>query len=102
MIQIFSKSTQNIFRNPTKASTVEAYKMMNKIMFMSMGWDYVSELRPPTSLLFIPHLQPWWMISAGKNSRSGHQSALWQFYQNREDLEKWMVDFVYEAFLSYL
>jgi hypothetical protein len=34
-------------------------------MIMSMGWDYVSELRPPTGLLFIPHVtyergQPWW------------------------------------------
>jgi hypothetical protein len=25
------------------------------MMFMSMGRDYVSELWPPTSLLFIPH-----------------------------------------------
>jgi hypothetical protein len=25
-------------------------------MFMSMGWDYVSELRPPTGLLFIPQV----------------------------------------------
>jgi hypothetical protein len=32
---------------------------------MSMGWDYVSELRPPACLLFIPnvaceHGEPWW------------------------------------------
>jgi hypothetical protein len=32
---------------------------------MLMGWDYVSELRPPTGLLFIPqvmygHEEPWW------------------------------------------
>jgi hypothetical protein len=26
------------------------------IMIMSMGWDGISELRPPTGLLFIPHL----------------------------------------------
>jgi hypothetical protein len=25
-------------------------------MFMSMGRDYVSELLPPTGLLFIPHI----------------------------------------------
>jgi hypothetical protein len=26
------------------------------MIFMSMEWDYVSELRPPTSLLFIPQV----------------------------------------------
>jgi hypothetical protein len=35
-------------------------------MFMSMGWDYVSELRPPTSLLFILQMvykyeEPLWI-----------------------------------------
>jgi hypothetical protein len=25
-------------------------------MFMSMGWDDISELRPPTGLLFIPQM----------------------------------------------
>jgi hypothetical protein len=39
--------------------------MMMMIMIMSMGWDYVSELRPPTGLLFIPQViyacgEPWW------------------------------------------
>jgi hypothetical protein len=33
-------------------------------MFMSMGWDYVFEQRPPKSLLFIPHIiyeyEEWW------------------------------------------
>jgi hypothetical protein len=38
---------------------------MMMMMMMSMGRDYVSELRPPTSLLFIPqviyeHGEPWW------------------------------------------
>jgi hypothetical protein len=28
---------------------------MLSALIMSMGWEYVSELRPPTSLLFIPH-----------------------------------------------
>jgi hypothetical protein len=27
-----------------------------QMMIMSMGWDYVSELRPPTGLLLIPHV----------------------------------------------
>jgi hypothetical protein len=26
------------------------------MLFMSMGWDYVSELRPPVGLLFIPQM----------------------------------------------
>jgi hypothetical protein len=35
------------------------------MMIMSMGRDYISELRPPTGLLFIPqviyeHGEPWW------------------------------------------
>jgi hypothetical protein len=34
-------------------------------MIMSMGWGYVSELRIPTGLLFIPQViyecgEPWW------------------------------------------
>jgi hypothetical protein len=34
-------------------------------MFMAKAWYYVSELRPPTGLLFIPrvipeHWEPWW------------------------------------------
>jgi hypothetical protein len=34
-------------------------------LFMSMGWDYVPELRPPADVLFIPHMiheygQPRW------------------------------------------
>jgi hypothetical protein len=39
---------------------------------MSMGWDYVSELLPPTDILFIPHViyekgEQWWNdIKRGK------------------------------------
>jgi len=29
------------------------------LLFISMGWDYVSELRPPTGLLFIPQDDIW-------------------------------------------
>jgi len=34
------------------------------MMIMSMGWDYVSELRPPMDILFVPqviyeHGEPW-------------------------------------------
>jgi hypothetical protein len=38
--------------------------MMTTIMIMSMGWNYISELRPPTSLLFIVHC--WNDIDRGK------------------------------------
>jgi hypothetical protein len=35
------------------------------MMIMSTGRDYISELRPPTGVLFIPqaiyeHGEPWW------------------------------------------
>jgi hypothetical protein len=26
------------------------------LLFMSIGWDYVSELRPPAGLLFVPQV----------------------------------------------
>jgi hypothetical protein len=42
-------------------------------MIMLMGCDYISELRPPTGLLFIPlviyeHGETWWMMVTGENS----------------------------------
>jgi hypothetical protein len=46
---------------------------------MSMGWDYVSELRPPTALLFIPRViqergGSWWNdIDRGKTPDSSPQ-----------------------------
>jgi hypothetical protein len=51
------------------------------IIIMSMGWDYVSELRPPTGLLLIPtwHMSMenhGGMISAGENSWFIHQIFL--------------------------
>jgi hypothetical protein len=42
------------------------------MMFMSMGLDYISELRPPIGLLFTPqviyeHGGPWWSdVDGGK------------------------------------
>jgi hypothetical protein len=52
-----------------------------------MGWDYVSELRPPTGLLFIPrmiceHGERWWWCQLGINPYSSTR-ALWQSYQQR-------------------
>jgi hypothetical protein len=43
------------------------------MMIMSMGRDYVSELRPPTGLLFITqviceHEEPWWNLIDDDNS----------------------------------
>jgi hypothetical protein len=47
-----------------------------------MGWDYVSELRPPMGILLIPqviceHGEPWWWwCQLGDNSWLIHQSSL--------------------------
>jgi hypothetical protein len=48
------------------------------LMFMSMGWEYVTELRPPTDLLLIPPDDMWvWiygeMIFAGKTQELGEK-----------------------------
>jgi hypothetical protein len=44
---------------------IENHDSLLKMLFMSMGWDDVSEMRPPRGLLFIPqmtyeHGEPWW------------------------------------------
>jgi hypothetical protein len=54
------------------------WMMMIIIIIMSMGWDYVSELKLPTVLLFIPHMsmeKHGGMISKGVNWVI-HQSSL--------------------------
>jgi len=49
---------------------------------MAMGWEYVSEQRPPTSLLFVPQVihglgEPWCNgMLTEKNSSLLHQSSL--------------------------
>jgi hypothetical protein len=35
---------------------LDVYWNWNLLLFVLMGWDYVSELRPPTGLLFIPQM----------------------------------------------
>jgi hypothetical protein len=50
-------------------------------MMMSMVWHHVSELRPPTGILFIPQViyqygEPWWNDIGRRNSRLAHQSSL--------------------------
>jgi hypothetical protein len=42
-------------------------------MIVSMGWDYVCELRSPAGLLYIPqpiyeHGEPWWNDNDEENS----------------------------------
>jgi hypothetical protein len=39
---------------PTGTEDKVSYILQLLLLFMSMGWDYVSELRPPTGILFIP------------------------------------------------
>jgi hypothetical protein len=68
------------------------------MMTMSMWWDFVSELRPPTDLLFVPqkiheHGEPWWNdIERGKlvirpsELRVNHTSS--HLVVNQEELEK--------------
>jgi hypothetical protein len=57
------------------------------MMFMSMGRDYVSELWPPTSLLFIPHgkyenEEHGGMMSTEENFLYSYTRSLWQSYQH--------------------
>jgi hypothetical protein len=45
---------------------------------MPMGWDYVSELRPPTGLLFIPQMiydsgEPRWNSSDKKIPKNSEE-----------------------------
>jgi hypothetical protein len=60
----------------------ESFQLMRQcLLIMSMGWDYISELWPPTGLLFIHR---WYMsmeyhdgmILAGENSWFAHHSSL--------------------------
>jgi hypothetical protein len=56
------------------------------VIIIIMGWDYISELWPPMSLLFISqviyeHGEPLCMMLIGENSQFVHQNAIWQSYQ---------------------
>jgi hypothetical protein len=53
-----------------------------------MGWNYVSELRPPTGLFFIPrviceHGEPWWWWCRLGITPDSPTRVLWQSYQQR-------------------
>jgi hypothetical protein len=68
------------------------------------GWDYVSELLPPSGLLFIPHVicehgDPWWVMMQPDSSKR----ALWQFYQQFHlrqvgGIDEISENFVFQAF----
>jgi hypothetical protein len=50
-----------------------------KLLFISMDWDYVSELQPPTSLLFIPQIiyeygEPRWNHVDRRKSKSSEKN----------------------------
>jgi hypothetical protein len=72
----------------------EGMDLTHKWIIMSTGWDYVSELRPPTGLLFISpddslyeHGEPWWDDIDRGNSWFVHQSP-WQSYQQSHIVAK--------------
>jgi hypothetical protein len=73
----------------TLNDTVENFdaSMMMIIVVMSMGLDYVSELRPPTGLLFISQVmygcgEPWWNDDVNRGELLDLSTrALWHFYQ---------------------
>jgi hypothetical protein len=77
-----------------------------------MGWDYVSELRPPTGQLLIPqvtyeHREPWWNdIDNGKYDSSTW--GPWQSYKHehlvakQEELAKEIMNLAFEVSLSIL
>jgi hypothetical protein len=53
-----------------------------------MGWEYVSELRPPTGLFFIPrviceHGEPWWWWRRLEITPDSSNRAVWQSYHLR-------------------
>jgi hypothetical protein len=62
------------------------YWLIDRLIMM--GWDYVSELWPPTSLLFIPrvtcqHGGPWWWWCRLGITSDSSTRALWQPYRQR-------------------
>jgi hypothetical protein len=68
------------------------------IIIISMWWDYVSDLRQPTGLLFIPqviyeHGEPWWNDIDRKKllirpSELSGNSASSHLVANQEELER--------------
>jgi hypothetical protein len=88
-------SLYRIFKEPTNDnnSTSKMYPIMYPrklstellLLIMSMGWDHVSELRPPTGLLFIPHMiheygEPRWNIYRSKAKNSDKSLFQWHLF----------------------
>jgi hypothetical protein len=58
-----------------------------------MGRNYVSELRPPTGVLFIPqviyeHEEPWWWLRRLGITPDSSFRALWQSYQQTSGVNR--------------
>jgi hypothetical protein len=80
------------------------------MLFMSIEWDCVSELRPPAGLLFIPqvmyeHGESWWSdINSGKLSIRPSELAVnptnSHLVANQKELTKWLI-LPYEISISY-
>jgi hypothetical protein len=79
--------------------------MMITIIMVSVGWNYIFELRPPVGLLFTPqviyeHGEPWYQ--QGKTPDSSAR-ALWNSYwQSRlvaeqEKVGKEMINFALQS-----
>jgi hypothetical protein len=75
-------------QEPAPGPHPESAEHLNSVslVIMSIAWDYVSELRPPTGLFFIPLVsamyeceEPWWNYVDRGNWLSTR--ALWQSYQ---------------------
>jgi hypothetical protein len=85
------RSTEKVSRLPSLDSGATFFLgkvTMNVIwlfVFMSKGWDDVSELRPSTDLLFIPRVICAWRATAGwcRQGKTPHLStrSLRKFYQ---------------------
>jgi hypothetical protein len=87
--------------------------MMMKMMAISMGWDYSSELRPPTGLLFTPPgdicawrtMVEWYWQRKNLNSST---IALWQSCQHshtvakQKELEDWAKEMIHLALQNIL
>jgi hypothetical protein len=62
------------------------------ILFLSMEWDYVSELHPRTGLLFIPQMihgyeEPWWNdTKRGKPKNWPKNMSQWHFVQHKSQI----------------
>jgi hypothetical protein len=63
------------------------------MIWSSVGWDHVSELRPPTGLLFVPqmvyeHGEPWWNAINGGETPDSSTRALWHSHQQSHVVAK--------------